>query len=93
MNCVANGKLLRSGIFKDIYIQPARNAGGALGSAQIAWYQHLSNSREVDGITDAMKGAYLGPKFSDTEIEDFLKENDYTYSKLEVDDLINNVQT
>ena len=92
LNCVANGKLLRSGIFKDIYIQPAAgDLGGALGSAQIAWYQHLSNSREVDGITDAMKGAYLGPKFSDTEIEDFLKENDYTYSKLEVDDLINNV--
>ena len=60
LNCVSNGKLLRSGIFDDIFIQPAAgDAGGALGCAYIAWYQYLNNERIADGKNDFMNGAYL----------------------------------
>ncbi len=83
LNCVANGKLLRSGIFDDIYIQPAAgDAGGALGSAFIAWYQHLGNQRQADGKKDSMKGAYLGPQFSNKKIKEYLNEKKYNYIKL-----------
>ena len=69
LNCVSNGKLLRSGIFEDIYIQPAAgDAGGALGCAFIAWHQYLGNKRKTDGVFDSMRGAYLGPQFSNNEI-------------------------
>ena len=70
LNCVSNGKLLRSGLFDDIYIQPAAgDAGGALGCALIAWHQYLGNERNADGINDLMKGAYLGPEFNNDEIK------------------------
>ena len=83
LNCVANGKLLRSGIFEDIFIQPAAgDAGGALGCAYIAWYQHLDNNRKADGVTDFMNGAYLGPEFSNEVIKKYLDEKQYTYTKL-----------
>ncbi len=84
LNCVSNGKLLRSGIFEDIYIQPAAgDAGGALGCALIAWYQHLGKERKADGKNDFMKGAYLGPKYSNNEIKDYLDKNGFSYHKLE----------
>ena len=97
LNCVANGQLLRSKIFDDIFIQPAAgDAGGALGSAYIAWYQHLSNKRKADGKNDFMNGAYLGPGFSNEEIKKYLDEKDYKYRILtdtelpeEIADLIN----
>ena len=83
LNCVANGKLLRSGIFDDIFIQPAAgDAGGALGCAYIAWYQYLENKREADGKTDFMNGAYLGPEFSNEVIKKYLDEQHYPYTKL-----------
>ena len=83
LNCVANGKLLRSGIYKDIFIQPAAgDAGGALGSAYIAWYQHLDNERIADGKSDFMKGAYLGPEYSNEKIKTYLDDNNYKYEKL-----------
>ena len=83
LNCVANGKLLRSGIFDDIFIQPAAgDAGGALGCAYIAWYQYLGNDRQTNGKTDFMKGAYLGPEYSNVEIENYLNEKNYNYKKL-----------
>ena len=88
LNCVANGKLLRSGIFKDLFIQPAAgDAGGALGCAYIAWYQHLNNSRDTDGKIDFMNGAYLGPQFSNEEIKGFLEEKGYNYKKLSDEEL------
>jgi carbamoyltransferase len=88
LNCVANGKLLRSGIFDDIFIQPAAgDAGGALGCAYIAWYQHLDNGRIADGKTDFMNGAYLGPEFSNDEIKRYLNEKGYEYKKLSDDEL------
>ena len=83
LNCVANGKLLRSKIFNDIFIQPAAgDAGGALGCAYIAWYQHLNKKRTADGKTDFMSGAYLGPEFSNDEIKRFLDKKGYKFKKL-----------
>ncbi|WP_425082404.1 carbamoyltransferase family protein [Ruegeria arenilitoris] len=68
LNCVANGKILRDGAFKDIWIQPAAgDAGGALGAALGAWHSEFNNPRSVH-TSDAMQGAYLGPSFDDTEI-------------------------
>ena len=88
LNCVANGKLLRSKIFDDIFIQPAAgDAGGALGCAYIAWYQHLHNKRIADGKTDSMNGSYLGPRFSNDQIKRYLDENNYEYKKLSDDEL------
>ena len=88
LNCVANGKLLRSDIFEDIFIQPAAgDAGGALGCAYIAWYQHLDNKRIADGKTDFMKGAYLGPEFNNEEIKTYLDEKNYKYKKLSDEEL------
>ena len=84
LNCVSNGKLLKSGLFEDIYIQPAAgDAGGALGCALIAWYQHSDNKRIADGKNDFMKGAYLGPEFSNDEIKQYLNKKGYSYQKLE----------
>ncbi len=82
LNCVANGRLLREGPFQDIWIQPAASdAGGALGVALFIWYQYLNNPRRVTPGKDSQKGSYLGPGFSNEEIECFLKgiKADYEY--------------
>jgi len=69
LNCVANGKLLREGIFDNIWIQPAAgDAGGAVGAALAAYYMMLDQPRHITS-TDSMKGAFLGPEFSQSEIE------------------------
>jgi len=74
LNCVGNGRLLREGPFKQIWIQPAAgDAGGALGVAQLIAHRHCKLPRVANGKTDAMKGSYLGPEFSAREIEAFLK--------------------
>ena len=83
LNCVANGKLLREGPFEDIWIQPASgDAGGALGAALFAWHQYLGNPRAADGIHDSMRGAYLGPEFSDQEIGSYLRASSIPFTKL-----------
>jgi len=83
LNCVANGKLLREGIFENIWIQPAAgDAGAALGAAMFAWYKYLGNDRKADGKKDSQKGSYLGPKFDNTYIADYLKRNKIPYSEL-----------
>jgi len=70
LNCVANGKVLRDGSFKRIWVQPAAgDAGGAVGGALAAYYQHLDRERQVNGALDGMQGSYLGPEFSQAEIE------------------------
>ncbi len=76
LNCVANGKVLRDGAFKDIWIQPAAgDAGGSLGAAYAAWHQELGNPREaVQNGSDAMRGSYLGPSYGQPEIEERLKK-------------------
>lgn len=110
LNCVANGKILREGIFKDIWIQPAAgDAGGALGAALAIWYEYYDKPRVIEKAdsrkvprnvsreynisasvesrnsavsvakppvcsapNDMMQGAYLGPKFEDEEIREYL---------------------
>lgn len=85
LNCVANGEILRSGIVDELWIQPAAgDAGGALGAALFAWYQHLDQPRTPE-YPDAMQGAYLGPGFGDAEIEDFLRARGYPYERLSAD--------
>jgi len=88
LNCVANGKLLRSGLFEDIWIQPAAgDAGGAVGCALFTWYQYLDNQRIADDKSDQMQGAYLGPKFSNGAIKKFLEKNEYAYQLLTDEDV------
>ena len=88
LNCVANGKLLRSGLFDDIWIQPAAgDAGGAIGCALFTWYQYLNNQRMADNESDFMQGAYLGPEFKNDSIESFLKKNGYSYQTLTDEEL------
>ena len=83
LNCVANGKLLREGIFDDIWIQPAAgDAGGAVGCALFTWYQYLNNLRKADNKFDFMKGGYLGPEFENDKIKYFLDEKEYPYTRL-----------
>jgi len=69
LNCVANGKVLRAGIFDDLWIQPAAgDAGGAVGAAYAVWYIHQGHERHVDGKRDTTRGSYLGPEFSDVDV-------------------------
>ena len=69
LNCVANGKLLRSKMFDEIFIQPAAgDAGGAIGAALAAHYLVFKNSRNI-ALSDDMSGSYLGPEFTSSEIE------------------------
>jgi len=80
LNCVANGKLLRSGMFRDIWIQPAAgDAGGALGAALFLWYQLLGSQRRADGQHDDQAGSLLGPSFDDTRIRTMLDQRGITY--------------
>ena len=84
LNCVGNGKLLREGPFRRLWIQPASgDAGGALGVAQMIWHRHLGQPRTVVPSRDSMKGAYLGPDFSPEEIERFLQSTGAAYTRLE----------
>jgi len=88
LNCVGNGKILREGPFKNIWIQPAAgDAGGALGAALFAWYQYLDNPRQADNKKDFQTGSYLGPGFDENNILEFLKENDIPYTKLKESDI------
>ncbi len=75
LNCVANGRILRESPYKKIWIQPAAgDAGGALGAALAAWHQYKNEPRTIRPSLDGMQGSYLGPSFSNQEIEEFLNE-------------------
>jgi len=88
LNCVANGKILKEGLFKNIWIQPASgDAGGALGAAQAFYYQELDNKRKILK-TDSMNGSYLGPQFTDDQVENELKSCVANYKKLTSDQII-----
>jgi carbamoyltransferase len=88
LNCVGNGRVLREGPFENVWIQPAAgDAGGALGAALSVWYQYLGNERNVKEMCgehrDAMRGAYLGPSFSNEEIKAFIETTGANYRRLE----------
>jgi carbamoyltransferase len=77
LNCVANGKIYNTGLFKNVFIQPAAgDAGGALGAAQAAYHIYFGQERIIPSKLDAMKGSYLGPEFSDIEIEKTVRKYD-----------------
>lgn len=82
LNCVANGKIKNSRIFRHMWIQPAAgDAGGSLGAALYVSYQYAGAERVVRE-EDSQKGSYLGPKYSSEEIEEYLTENHYVYHKI-----------
>ena len=87
LNCVANGKLLKEKIFKNIWIQPAAgDAGGSLGAALAYWYHELNNKRVPSD--NSMKGSYLGPSYKDDEIENDLKKLNAKFIKLDESNLV-----
>jgi len=84
LNCVGNGHILRKGPFKELWIQPASgDAGGALGAALLVWYQYLKHKRIPNEKDDFQKASLLGPSYSEGLVEEFLKKEDATYTKLE----------
>jgi carbamoyltransferase len=86
LNCVANGRILREKIFGRLWIQPAAgDAGGALGAALAAW--HSQEARTPDG-NDSMRGALLGPEYSEDEIEATLKAHNAVYRRCADDELL-----
>jgi carbamoyltransferase len=88
LNCVGNGRILREGPFKEVWIQPASgDAGGALGAALLIWYKYLNNTRTADDKNDKQKASLLGPSYSDDYIEDFLIREGITYRKLLYSDI------
>ena len=92
LNCVANGILLREKIFENIWIQPAAgDAGGALGAALTVWHMNQNGERNLKKNPDSMKGSYLGPEFSDSEIKNQLKSCGAVFKKFKKDDLIDSV--
>jgi len=91
LNCVANGKILKNKIFKDIWIQPAAgDAGGSLGAALAFWHKELEQPRKTQK-KDQMRGSYLGPSFSDDEIENKLTNLKGKFKKLSGENLIETV--
>ena len=88
LNCVVNGKMLRSGKFKNIWIQPAAgDAGGSLGAAIGLWHIELKKNRNINS-KDNMNGSYLGPEYSNSEIEKQLKEAGANFEILDDQQLI-----
>ncbi len=92
LNCVANGILQKEGIFEELWIQPASgDAGGALGAALSGYYIYNDKPRKINLNGDSMKGSFLGPNFSDVQIEDFLSNTDAVFKKYNQKDIIENV--
>lgn len=84
LNCVVNGALLKSCIFDNIWIQPAAgDAGGALGAALAAHYIRFGRERRLDGTCDAMKGAFLGPEYSDLDVLETARKFKAIYRRAE----------
>jgi carbamoyltransferase len=89
LNCVANGRLLRERVFDRIWIQPAASdAGGALGAALAAWHAQAADAGPGQAKTDAMRGALLGPEFSDEEIETTLRSHGAKFKRLSTTELL-----
>ena len=85
LNCVANGKILRDGIFDNVWVQPAAgDAGGALGAAMYTWHQIQGNSRQAPGSAkDLQRGSYLGPAYSNADIRQYLDECGISYTYID----------
>jgi len=86
LNCVGNGRILREGPFERVWVQPAAgDAGGSLGAALSVWHQYLGRGRDPlaahGAWPDGMRGSYLGPDFSDEEVEEFLAAAGASYRR------------
>jgi carbamoyltransferase len=89
LNCVANGRLLRERIFDRLWIQPAASdAGGALGAALAAWHTQRNESTPLPPKADAMRGALLGPEYSDEEIEAVLRQHGAKFQRMTTTELL-----
>jgi len=89
LNCVANGKVLREGIFDDLWIQPAAgDAGGALGAALFVSHQLLDHGRKVDNRRDLQQATLLGPAFSPGEIEAFIAREGIVATRFDDDEAL-----
>jgi len=89
LNCVANGKLLRSGLYDDIWIQPAAgDAGGAIGAAFVVYHHFLGMPALPKNGRDLQRGSYLGPAYSNKEIKDFLENYKLSYDCLDPEALL-----
>ena len=89
LNCVANGKILKEKIFDNIWVQPAAgDAGGSLGAALALWHLEQNNPRKVNP-NDDMQGSYLGPKYSQNEIQNELDKIGAVYKIKDEEDLLN----
>ncbi len=87
LNCVANGKILEQKIFENIWIQPAAgDAGGSLGAALAIWHLELKNKRQISN--NQMQGSYLGPSYTQQEIEKELKKNNADFNVLNENEII-----
>ncbi len=83
LNCVANGKIYKEKIFENIWVQPAAgDAGGSLGAALAYWYNEKNNERVSDEKSDKMNGSYLGPSFTNEQVEEKLKKINAKFKKL-----------
>jgi carbamoyltransferase len=96
LNCVGNGRILREGIFDNVWIQPAAgDAGGSLGAALSVWYQYLNKPRDVTQIkgdhADGMRGSYLGPEFTADEVRAFLDSVGASYRRVDQSELAETV--
>ncbi|HMH54141.1 MAG TPA: carbamoyltransferase [Candidatus Acidoferrum sp.] len=92
LNCVGNGRIQREGPFKGLWIQPAAgDAGGAIGAAQSAWYRLEGRARKTVPPEDAMRGAFLGPSYTNEQIELFLVKQEAPYVRLSDSELFERV--
>jgi carbamoyltransferase len=93
LNCVANGKILKEKIFDNIWVQPAAgDAGGSLGAALALWHIDQNNPRKVDH-NDSMRGSYLGPEYSQKEIEEYLDKAGAKYNIFKDEELLDKTAT
>ena len=92
LNCVANGKLLKSGIFRNLWVQPAAgDAGGAVGAALAAYHIYFASERHPDSSMDGMKGAYLGPEYRALDVEVMAADYDAVFERYDEEELYDKV--
>ena len=88
LNCVANSEIIKNTQVKNLFVQPAAgDAGGSIGAAMAFWYMHLNNKRSISE-GNSMQGSYLGPKYSDLEIKNFLYEKKISFKEYNNENLI-----